>query len=67
MTTTETAKFVTIGQGRAIHVAFTFTFSDGQTRLGAKCDQTGFARAGGGRRVRVAHEATAATCKACVR
>jgi hypothetical protein len=59
-------EYVTIGQGRAVHLAHTFTFLNGETRLGAKCDKTGFARAQRGRRVH-AVKAEAATCKACLR
>ena len=65
--TAATATLVTIGQGRAVHLAHIFTFSDGEERLGAKCDKTGFARSQRGRRVRPVVGADAATCKACLR
>lgn len=62
-----TVKYVTIGQGRSVHVAHVFTYSgSGNQQLAAKCDQSGFANITSGRKVR-AVDADAATCKRCIK
>lgn len=59
-------RFVTIGQGRAVHAANVFTYPKGEEVLGAKCDQTGFANFSSGRKVRPV-VAEKVTCKSCLR
>lgn len=60
-------RYVSIGQGRSVHLAHWFAWSgDDAPTLAAKCDQSGFARSGRGRKVRPI-KADGATCKACLR
>lgn len=64
-TTTTATPNVRIGQGAAIHRGVSFTYPSGSTFLGAACDQHGFARLGGGRKVRPVQDGDV-TCRRCL-
>lgn len=60
-------EFVAIGQGNAVHAAHVYRFHNSEVeRLGAKCDRTGFANAGYGRKVH-AVKAEKVTCRSCLK
>lgn len=62
----EDVEFVSIGQGNAVHAPHVYVPYHGPERLGAKCDRTGFASAGYGRKVR-AVKAEKVTCRSCLK